>query len=1044
MTTILEPSPRRWPHLVIRASAGTGKTFRLSNRFIDLLASGEKCEEILATTFTRKAAGEILDRILLRLAIAATDESKRLELASYLEQGSLSQAACLELLATTTRSLHRLRVSTLDSFFIAIATSHSLELGLPAGWSIVDEVTDVSLRDKAIAAAIEQDATHHLVTLVHLLTKGETTRSIARVLRETVQSLYGLYLETTPEAWQRLELRKGLEQKDVESTIAAIETLTFKDNRCFKARDSDLTKALAGDWEGFISAGLANKVLHNAEKYYSQPLTTEITAPYERLLDHARAMLVNPIVHHNAGTFQFLQKFDREYQRLKQEQRVLRFDDVTRLVANSPAVTAIDRLGFRLDGGIQHLLLDEFQDTSLSQWQVLRPFARSITSSDRQSSFFCVGDVKQAIYGWRGGLAQLFDSLPEELTGLVGEDLVQSFRSSPPVIETVNVLFQKLQQHTNLDDYADIVTRWQERFATHDTARGNLPGYACLRTLPEIPDDANEDEFRDAFIADYVRQLMADSPGMEIGILVKTNDAVRRTIFALRAIGIDASEEGGNPLSDSAAVELILSLLQLADHPGDSAARFHVAKSHLGQQLGYANYRDDDDTVRLAANIRRELQEQGYGPCVLKWAKLLGPHGSRRELSRLDQLVELAYRYDPKGSLRTSDFVTLVAHQKVSDPTTAPVRVMTVHQSKGLQFDIVVLPELDARLIGQPEAFVTGRSSPTAPIEAVCRYVSKDLRAFLPPDFQRMFEQATAQRLSEMLCVLYVAVTRAVYALHMLVDAAPASSPKPAKSFAGLLRAALCNNQPVPANALGYTCGDEQWFEKLSPRPTAPAPLPPTEPLTITLAPSSAVRQRGWQAISPSQLEGQETQRIENLFREDRAFEKQLGTLMHAWLATITWLEQGVLNDAALRRIAIDEVGWQHHDLDKHLAKFRHFLAQPALIALLASAKQPKLASGLHREVRHEHPFALREAGQLFTGSIDRIILTWEGERVVAAEIIDFKTDSIPADALSNRTTYYRPQMVAYQQAVQKLYRLAASAVTARLVFLEVGQIRDV
>jgi ATP-dependent exoDNAse (exonuclease V) beta subunit len=180
---------RPWPHLLIRASAGTGKTFQLSNRFLSLLASGVACDDILATTFTRKAAGEILDRILFRLADAATSEAARRELGGYLGRGTFSREDCLALLARTTRNLHRLRVSTLDSFFMAIAGSFSLELGLPADWEIVEEITDAALRAEAIRAALANDATSDLLTLVHLLTKGETTRSISRVVQSTIADL---------------------------------------------------------------------------------------------------------------------------------------------------------------------------------------------------------------------------------------------------------------------------------------------------------------------------------------------------------------------------------------------------------------------------------------------------------------------------------------------------------------------------------------------------------------------------------------------------------------------------------------------------------------------------------------------------------------------------------------------------------------------------------------------------------------------------------------------------------------------------------------
>ncbi|MEE3220271.1 MAG: UvrD-helicase domain-containing protein, partial [Planctomycetota bacterium] len=118
---------------LIRASAGTGKTFQLSSRYIELLHADVPIDEILATTFTRKAAGEILDRIMSRLATAAETENTARVLADQLAATGLDVARCRELLIRLTRSLHRLRISTLDSFFSQVAGTFGLELGLPPG-----------------------------------------------------------------------------------------------------------------------------------------------------------------------------------------------------------------------------------------------------------------------------------------------------------------------------------------------------------------------------------------------------------------------------------------------------------------------------------------------------------------------------------------------------------------------------------------------------------------------------------------------------------------------------------------------------------------------------------------------------------------------------------------------------------------------------------------------------------------------------------------------------------------------------------------------
>ena len=137
------------------------------------------------------------------------------------------------------------------------------------------------------------------------------------------------------------------------------------------------------------------------------------------------------------GARDLLERFHGEYERLKHAARGLTFDDVTRRLAAEFRGQDAAGMAFRLDGQVEHLLLDEFQDTSLSQWQVLEPIARSVAAHP-DGSFFCVGDVKQAIYGWRGGVAGIFRTVTDRLDGLTEETLDKSYRSALEIMETVN------------------------------------------------------------------------------------------------------------------------------------------------------------------------------------------------------------------------------------------------------------------------------------------------------------------------------------------------------------------------------------------------------------------------------------------------------------------------------------------------------------------------------------------------------------------------------------------------------------------------------
>jgi ATP-dependent exoDNAse (exonuclease V) beta subunit len=119
---------------------------------------------------------------------------------------------------------------------------------------------------------------------------------------------------------------------------------------------------------------------------------------------------------------------------------------------------------------------------------------------------------------------------------------------------------------------------------------------------------------------------------------------------------------------------------------------------------------DNDEAVvhRVALDIRQRLMAMGYGQTIYGWVQVLADSCDQRELNRLLQLVELAYGYESQTTERPTDFVAYVGAKKVEDSSPAPVRVMTIHQAKGLQFAIVVLPELDVLLEGQSPLVVVG------------------------------------------------------------------------------------------------------------------------------------------------------------------------------------------------------------------------------------------------------------------------------------------------------------------------------------------------
>jgi ATP-dependent exoDNAse (exonuclease V) beta subunit len=210
-------------------------------------------------------------------------------------------------------------------------------------------------------------------------------------------------------------------------------------------------------------------------------------------------------------------------------------------------------------------------------------------------------------------------------------------------------------------------------------------------------------------------------------------------------------------------------------------------------------------------------------------------------------------------------------------------------------------------------------------------------------------------------------------------------------------------------------------------------------------------------ATSTSQLEGHALVRAADILSPCSDKARARGTLIHAWLERIEWLTAGRPDRALLRQLALEIQADTPRDeatIDPLLDEFEEMLRHPAVAALLDPALYARPADWglaphaepLRAEVRREFPLAVPVDGQLMTGFIDRLVLVLRGERCVAADIVDFKTDKLESggDALAAAVEFYRPQINAYRRAVAHTTGLPTQRIRGRLVFLEPGRVVDV
>jgi len=1027
-------------HRLIHASAGTGKTWQLSGRYLELLFAGVEPRAILATTFTRKAAGEIQDRVLERLARAAVDPQARRLLGEQIDR-ELSAAQVEELLASLTRRLDQMRVRTLDAFFVHLGRLFALELGLPPEWSIADDAEERILQREAVARTLATTERTELLLLLRGLQRADASRTVEYTLLREVEHGRDAFLESHPDAWRRVVPPNAVEPDELADALERVRSAELpetKDGRpraAWRRAQSSIVAAVeARDWKRLVELLLVARIAEGQEDFDGKPIPPGWIEPVQVLLQQAAHEIVSEVVAFNAAARTWLERFEERFDELKAEERVYRFEDLPKALhpRDESRLGALEQIWYRLDGRLDHLLLDEFQDTAPVQWRILSPLAEEILADGTgRRSFFCVGDLKQSIYGFREAEPRLLASMEDLHPALVRSRLDRSWRSSPIVLAAVDQVFSTIGTNAAFEreEHRQAASDFQADYGPHEAVNATMPGAVLLLEAP--PAEPEERAFRALELAAArVAALVHEAPGASIAILLRRNEYIARTIFLLRDHGVRASGEGGNPLTDSAAVLHFLSLLHLSDHPGDSAAAFHVATSPLAAAVGLSQSGFLRERGPVAESVRARLAREGYGAFAASFLAAVDAGYGAWDRSRFRQLVDLAYAHEQRSVLRAGRFVDHVRLTRVEDPAATQVQVMTVHSAKGLEFDAVILPELDGPFLPQRTQLLTERPDPAglvtavsrAPLEQVCR---------LEGTLERLWIQQERRELREALCLLYVAMTRARSRLEMIVQhRKPGDIPH---TFAGVLRAAFGVFAPGEGGLLwAHEENASSWF--VAPAREDVAVRPPPRP-----APFRAVTTAPLAHRTPSASEGAGKRATAALLRSPRSPARIGGELVHRWLAAVEWLEDFRATDeellAAGARTTADE-----RLSRKTLALLRGFLAAPNTRAALSRPSGPTT-------VWRERAFSLvlpepDGSEALWSGAFDRVVLHGTTGSWSSAEVIDFKTDEVDASGLDARVELYRPQLEGYRRVLARMTGLAEERIAARLLFLQLDHVR--
>ncbi len=1062
-------------HLLISASAGSGKTYQLVRRYLHLLALGQEAQGIAAMTFTRKAAGEFFSRILQRLAEMAQEP----EMAEAFFKGVTPPVETAQdfgqMLRRVTRQMHRLRLGTMDSFFANVASCFPMELGLPAGARVMDESETRQARKEALEGLLErlyQDehgaAQTTLMEAYKQATFGAEEKTVDQTLQDWLAN--GLTLWEDSLGGERRgwgELGRIWSQKLELGTLAEVIAELRVAFQPGNAKGQDMLEELCVQaLESVPGMSLPSRVkffLDKLPEIWSDLLAgdaelawgkkTRVTgAAASAMVKLARTLMAREFVvraQRTQGLAAVMAMMAEEYAQTVRARGRLSFADVQRLLSDaavqkSPWITGEGDLWFRLDGQHEHWLLDEFQDTSRVQWRVIGGLVDEVIQDEGgERSFFAVGDPKQSIYLWRQAEPDLFDDILRAYPGrgaqgLHRDRLSQSFRSSQSVLDAVNAVFGDAQVLGNLLPEGALKGF---AFENHTAAKRDLTGHAAL--LSPDPNLESEDA-QTHLTAELLMEIQPLQRGLSCAILVRANKDAQAITETLRAsTGMEiVCESDQHPCTDNAVTLALLSVLQLAAHPGDKMALEHLKMTPLWPLLqgardegaGAEALRTEEAAWRYAITaVQSRVYEKGFAAFMEEWTPLIWkvhPEMDGFHARRLAQMADIAAEFDATGNRDLDAFLEHAREYPLRTRGAAnAIQVMTIHASKGLEFDIVILPRLDGAAMDQARQEDLLVSRDAEGVRWVLQTPPK-VYAQLDPTLRSELLETKRRTAFESLCRLYVAMTRAKRALYLITDVPPKNAG--ALKEAKLLRETLGSSPKLregTAQMLEWETGDPQWFVAHAFVPaTLPEPIVLHRPLGELLRQSQPMPRRR----TPSGEEGFEVNG-KVLFGEGREPGRRLGTLVHELFAEIEWspvlselearwLEKGLLTP--------DDLSATEGPAATALDMVRQVLATAACQPVFAPPSTQAV-------VWRERSFDLMVSGEWITGTFDRVLLDRDAQgRYTQAWIVDFKTDDVPDEAaLEEKLAGYRPQIVLYRQALARLTGLAAQDIRASLLF---------
>lgn len=820
---------------IIKASAGSGKTFSLTGEYLKLILSEplDYYRKILAVTFTNKATAEMKSRILEELYLLGYNKESN-HLINLIESSGKDEKSIREKSrAILNQILHGyswFKVETIDSFFQGVIRSFIHELGIPGNQKIELD-TDLIL-DKAIDRFLEKTGTNPMVTewLLEYVEQKIGEGKTWLIQHELKKLGTHLFKEKINEHAHQLE--EHLDSNSIKQFRNKLQSIKneFENKILLLANKAiEAIKSSGYSIEDFSNGkrGAAGYFYKLCEKDFQRPgkralevletpdkWVTKKASRREELVAFAEHTL-NPVIVSVIDIFDvnekdyisasailknfhvlgILFKISEELRELQKEENVLFISDaapfIFRIINNNDTPFIYEKTGNRFN----HLLIDEFQDTSGLQWKNFNPLISNSLSNGHEC--LLVGDIKQSIYRWRNSdweiLANKVKSQYQSET-IRELSLQENYRSDALIINFNNNFFSNLPDIANqlisedFSDFIPISSIYADAIQKIPVKKNNSDGFVQIK-LFDRKDTKDDETYYHSSLIDTINQMLENGfkPG-DIALLVRTKaegasvadiiiESNKEKKFRSE-IGVISNESLF--LKGSASVKMILAALKLVSDPNDKLAAAALVSGKLTLENLTSEtvifptdvFKVEEINTIFNNSITRQfasLRMENLYLMAVKLISLLELNKIETEKVYIHSFLELVFQYSTSELSDLAGFLQFWEEEGGNKTISAAesessVRILTIHKSKGLQFPVVIIPFADWSI--EPKTneilWVEPNTKPFDDFELLPLNFTKSLAN---SHFAEDYRQECYHSLIDNLNLLYVAFTRPETAL---------------------------------------------------------------------------------------------------------------------------------------------------------------------------------------------------------------------------------------------------------------------------------------